>query len=58
MERQRPRLYWRIKMDDGKWRFVPAIYDLHRGQVAHPAGEKVTLWWPSSYEFKVKEEEE
>ena len=57
MERQRPRLYWRIKMDDGKWRFVPAIYDLHRGQVAHPAGEKVTLWWPSSYEYKVEEEE-
>ncbi len=41
-----PRLYWRVKID-GKWKFVSAIYDLHRDECTHPAGEMVTLWWPT-----------
>lgn len=51
-----PKLYWRIKRNDGKWTYIPAIYDLHRNQVKHPNGEKVTLWWPSPYEYRTEEE--
>lgn len=48
-----PRLYWRVKVN-GKWKFVCAVYDLHDGRhddgippCTHPAGERVTLWWPT-----------
>jgi hypothetical protein len=38
MQEAEPRLYWRVKVD-GKWKFVPAIYDLRRDECAHPLGE-------------------
>ena len=51
------KLYWRIKRD-GKWTWTPAIYDLHEGQITHPDGELVTLWWPSEAEETDGGEEE
>ncbi len=43
------KLYWRVKKN-GKWTWVPAVYDMHA--VKHPAekGEVVTLWWPEEEE--------
>ncbi len=43
------KLYWRIKKN-GKWTWVPAVYDLHVGKVTHPDGELITLWWPTEEE--------
>ncbi len=43
------KLYWRIKKN-GKWTWVPAVYDLHQNQHFNPDGEIVTLWWPSENE--------
>ncbi len=50
MQEAEPRLYWRVKVN-GKWKFVPAIYDLRRDECAHPLGEVVTLWWPSRWDL-------
>jgi len=50
------KLYWRIKKADGKWTYIPAVYDLHRNKIDHPLGEMVTLWWPSEYELQEEEE--
>ena len=49
------RLYWRIKRN-GKWTFIPAVYDLHRDKESHPLGELVTLWWPTPSEIRGEEE--
>lgn len=45
------RLYWRVKKN-GKWTWVPAVYDLHRGKIDHEYGEMVTLWWPTPAELE------
>ncbi len=44
------KLYWRIKKE-GKWTWVPAIYDLHNAEEImreklRDDAELVTLWWP------------
>lgn len=48
------RLYWRVKKN-GKWTWIPAVYDLHRGKEPHEYGELVTLWWPTPADLEEEE---
>ncbi len=43
------KLYWRIKKN-GKWTWVPAVYDLHVDRVDEIGGANITLWWPTEEE--------
>jgi len=48
------RLYWRVKKN-GKWTWIPAVYDLHRDKEPHEYGELVTLWWPTPADLEEEE---
>jgi len=48
-ERRRMKLYWRIKID-GKWTFIPAVYDLIQDRYDEINGCEVLLWWPTDGE--------
>jgi hypothetical protein len=45
-------LYWKVRKDDGTWRWVPAIYDFNQGihgegdaQGSVEIGANVNLWY-------------
>lgn len=43
------KLYWRVKID-GKWTFIPAVYDLIQDRYDEINGCEVLLWWPTDGE--------
>jgi hypothetical protein len=40
------KLYWRIKKN-GKWTWIPAVYDIAQDGYNYPDGESVILYWPT-----------